>query len=155
MSKYRVFGETYGVGGGEFLLRRDDGAAALGGVECGLALDDRLAGSCGAATGAAADFGNFIPSSGSRHDCGLVWGGSVVVEGGWVCSRVMLWEADRCRVWIGGAVTFIGMGQQRSLGDLSGACWWKVVAGSEEVRSCGRAPCWVYEALWVIGVGRR
>lgn len=52
--------EAYGIGGTEFLLRGNDPAGALGGVECGLALHDGLA-LGGAATGLAADLGNGVP----------------------------------------------------------------------------------------------
>lgn len=49
------------VGGGELLLRGDDGAATLGGVESALALDCRLALSSAGATDLAADLGGRFP----------------------------------------------------------------------------------------------
>jgi hypothetical protein len=50
-----------------------------------------------------------------------------------VCVRVMLWEAElSCTDWRG--VDAYSNGQQRLLGNLSDACWYKVVAGCEEER---------------------
>lgn len=55
--------ETYGsVGGRELLLiRGDDSAAALSGVQCALALNNGFTGSCGTTAGAAANLGNGVP----------------------------------------------------------------------------------------------
>lgn len=71
---------TYGsVGSGELLLvGRNDSTAALSGVQRTLALDNGLAGTGGATTSAAANFGNGVPVF--RHvDCGggkcVVWEG--------------------------------------------------------------------------------
>jgi hypothetical protein len=60
---------TYGIGRSILLLCGDDGARALGGVECGFALDDGLARSGRAATSAASDLGDLVPV---RHlECGV------------------------------------------------------------------------------------
>ena len=73
---------TYGIGRGELLLGCDDGAGALGGVECGFALDDSLAGSGRAATSAATDLGDGVPFLSSRHCRGGLGGSCVGVGGG-------------------------------------------------------------------------
>jgi len=62
---------TYGVGGGVLLLRGDDAAGALGGVERGFALYYGFAGSGGAAAGAATDLGDFVPAESRHRECGL------------------------------------------------------------------------------------
>ena len=49
------------VGGRVLLVGRDDGSAALSGVQSRLALDDSLAGPGGATTGAATDLGDRVP----------------------------------------------------------------------------------------------
>lgn len=53
--------DTYGVGAGVLLLGSDDATAALGGVQCALALDDGLAGASGSATGARSNLGDRVP----------------------------------------------------------------------------------------------
>lgn len=58
-----IIGEAYGgVRSRELLLVcGDDGAATLGGVQCALALDNRLAGSGGTTASAATDLGDGVP----------------------------------------------------------------------------------------------
>jgi hypothetical protein len=60
---------TYGVGRGVLLLCGDDATGALGGVECGLALYDSLAGSGRAAASTATDLGDLVPACGSHCEC--------------------------------------------------------------------------------------
>jgi hypothetical protein len=71
---------TYSIGGRELLLCGDDGAAALGSVERGLALYNSLARSTSGAASSATDLGNGVPVF--RHICGGVW----TVEELSVCS---------------------------------------------------------------------
>jgi hypothetical protein len=105
-------GDTYGIGGGELLLGRDDAAAALGCIERALALDDRLAGSGRAATSAGADLGHLVPvvahcvggeAGGSGRvgasvceSCGSgVWVRCAGGGGGWIAACVCV-AAGRC-----------------------------------------------------------
>lgn len=61
--------KTYGVGRSKLLFSGDDGAGALGGVECGLALHDSLAGSGRATTSTATDLGYLVPSCAGHLEC--------------------------------------------------------------------------------------
>ena len=69
--KVEEFREAYSVGRGVLLLGGEDCTAALGGVECGFALDDRLAGTRCGATSTATNLGDGIPFLSSRHRDGL------------------------------------------------------------------------------------
>ena len=70
---------TYSVCSGEFLFGADDGAGALGCVECGVAFDDSFAVTATAAgAGFAADAGHTLPvligHCGMWFRFGKVWG---------------------------------------------------------------------------------